>query len=173
LDKKSLTIKIAGNQLAALRNEKGLNQEDLGEKIGYSTQTINNWEAKKYFKIPIEVGKTLAKILEISIDDLINVKTTNIISEDGPVYGKSDLKDLIIDLQKQLLKANTELAEAKSALSSKDNFINTLDERILQFKEYIKDNNVKVVALMDLVQHLTGKVDELNKKIETLIANQN
>ncbi|HHX0206257.1 TPA: helix-turn-helix domain-containing protein, partial [Enterococcus faecalis] len=35
---------IIGTQIASLRSTRGMTQEELANKLGYSKQTISNWE---------------------------------------------------------------------------------------------------------------------------------
>lgn len=39
-----MSNEVIGKQINKLRNKFGLTQEDLAEKLGYSKQTISNWE---------------------------------------------------------------------------------------------------------------------------------
>ena len=39
-----MDMKTVGNQIAALRKEKGLTQAELGERLGISFQAVSKWE---------------------------------------------------------------------------------------------------------------------------------
>lgn len=72
---KNKFIVISGLHLKALRESKGLNQDDLAPKIGRARQTIVTWEGKPKVKIEIDVAVKLAKVLDVPIEDLTKDKT--------------------------------------------------------------------------------------------------
>ena len=59
-----------GNHIKHYRNEKGLSQEELAERVYVSRQTISNWENNKSYP-DINSIVLLSEIFEISIDNLI------------------------------------------------------------------------------------------------------
>lgn len=59
-----------GNQIKHYRNEKGLSQEELAERVYVTRQTISNWENNKNYP-DINSIVLLREIFEISIDNLI------------------------------------------------------------------------------------------------------
>ena len=59
-----------GNQIKHYRNEKGLSQEELAERVYVTRQTISNWENNKNYP-DINSIVLLSEIFEISIDNLI------------------------------------------------------------------------------------------------------
>lgn len=65
-------------RLLNLRKKNGWSQEELGYKIGVSRQTISKWESGQTTP-ELEKLKNLAKIFEISVDELINEE--NILNE--------------------------------------------------------------------------------------------
>jgi transcriptional regulator with XRE-family HTH domain len=65
-----LDTKKIGIFLKALRNEKGMTQEQLGEKIGVSNKTISRWETGKYMP-PVECLNMLSDIYNISINEIL------------------------------------------------------------------------------------------------------
>ena len=62
--------KIIGNFLKELRNEKGMTQEQLGEKIGVSNKTISRWETGTYMP-PVDCLNMLSDIYNISINEIL------------------------------------------------------------------------------------------------------
>ena len=58
-------------KLISLRKQKGFSQEDLGNKMGVSRQTISKWESGQTNPEMTKL-KDLSKIFEISVDELIN-----------------------------------------------------------------------------------------------------
>ena len=59
-----------GNHIKHYRNEKGLSQEELAERVYVTRQTISNWENNKNYP-DINSIVLLSEIFEISIDNLI------------------------------------------------------------------------------------------------------
>lgn len=66
-----------GENILELRKKKGLSQEQLGEKINVTRQTISNWELNETSPNPEQL-KLLSSVLEVSIDDLLDndIKST-------------------------------------------------------------------------------------------------
>ena len=65
-----MDTKKIGIFLKDLRNEKGMTQEQLGEKIGVSNKTISRWETGKYMP-PVECLNMLSDIYNISINEIL------------------------------------------------------------------------------------------------------
>lgn len=63
-------IKI-GKFIAALRKEKGLTQEQLGEKLGVTNKTISRWENGNYMP-DVEMLSLLSKEFGVSINELVS-----------------------------------------------------------------------------------------------------
>ena len=63
-------IKI-GKFIAALRKEKGMTQEQLGEKLGVTNKTISRWENGNYMP-DVEMLSLLSKEFDVSINELIS-----------------------------------------------------------------------------------------------------
>ena len=59
-----------GDKILELRKKHGLSQEELGEKIDVTRQTISNWELGETSPNPDQL-KLLSKELNISIDELL------------------------------------------------------------------------------------------------------
>ena len=69
---------MLGENILKLRKKNGLSQEQLGEKINVTRQTISNWELGETAPNPEQL-KLLSQSLNISIDELLdNNVTTNI-----------------------------------------------------------------------------------------------
>lgn len=65
---------MSGARLRELREEKRLNQDDLGDEAGVSRQTVNAWEKKTTIKMGTDVAQKIAKVLGVTIKDLTFVK---------------------------------------------------------------------------------------------------
>ncbi len=65
-----MDTKKIGTFLKELRNENGMTQEQLGEKIGVSNKTISRWETGNYMP-PVDCLKMLSEIYHISINEIL------------------------------------------------------------------------------------------------------
>ena len=64
------------NNLSSLRKEKGMNQTELGEKVGVSRQTISLIERGDYSP-SIVVALSLARVFEVKVEDIFNLEEIN------------------------------------------------------------------------------------------------
>ncbi len=69
-----------GNNILKLRKKKGISQEQLGEKINVTRQTISNWELGETSPNPEQL-KLLSKELNVSIDELLDNDIKTVIEE--------------------------------------------------------------------------------------------
>ena len=69
-----------GQNILNLRKKSGLSQEQLGEKVNVTRQTISNWELEETAPNPDQL-KLLSKALNASVDDLID----------------NDIKDILVE----------------------------------------------------------------------------
>lgn len=63
-----------GMMISALRKEKGMTQLELAEKMGVTDKAVSKWERDLSFPDINSIPK-LAEIFEISIDELMQIKT--------------------------------------------------------------------------------------------------
>ncbi len=68
------TIKI-NEQIAFLRKQKGLTQEELANMLGVTNQAVSKWESAQCCP-DVQLLPNLAKIFDVSIDELIGYKST-------------------------------------------------------------------------------------------------
>ena len=61
---------MLGENILKLRKKSGLSQEQLGEKVNVTRQTISNWELNETTPNPEQL-KLLSKALNVSIDELL------------------------------------------------------------------------------------------------------
>lgn len=57
------------NNLSSLRKEKGMNQTELGEKVGVSRQTISLIERGDY-NPSVMVALSLARVFKVKVEDI-------------------------------------------------------------------------------------------------------
>ena len=67
-----------GQNIMELRKKNGLSQEQLGEKVNVTRQTISNWELEETQPNPDQL-KLLSKALNVSVDDLIDNDIQNVV----------------------------------------------------------------------------------------------
>lgn len=60
-----------GKFIAALRKERGLTQEQLGERLGVTNKTVSRWETGSYMP-PIDTLLELSRVLDISLNELLS-----------------------------------------------------------------------------------------------------
>ena len=60
-----------GRLIAVLRKERGLTQQQLGEKLGVTGRTVSRWETGKYMP-DLGVLQELAAFLGVSVDTLLS-----------------------------------------------------------------------------------------------------
>lgn len=80
--------------LQRLRKDRGMSQEELGEKLGVSRQTISKWEGASAYPDMLNLV-TISRFFEISVDELISGKkdaeavlpeSEQIVEEKKPVF---------------------------------------------------------------------------------------
>ncbi len=69
-----------GKKILELRKEKNFSQEELAEKIDVTRQTISKWELGETSP-DISQAKKLSNIFNVSLDELVNNDTKDIIME--------------------------------------------------------------------------------------------
>ena len=86
-----------GEKILNLRKKNGLSQEELGEKINVTRQTISNWELGETSP-NVEQLKLLSKELNVSIDELLDNDIQNVVVE--KVSNTEKLAGLILKIIK-------------------------------------------------------------------------
>ncbi len=86
-----------GENIYKLRKEKNLSQEQLGEQIKVTRQTISNWELNETSP-NTEQLKLLSKAFNISIDELLNNDIKTILVE--KVSNTEKLAGIVIKILK-------------------------------------------------------------------------
>ncbi len=86
-----------GENILKLRKQKGLSQEQLGEIVDVTRQTISNWELGITYPNPEQL-KLLSKALNISIDELLDNDIKNRLEE--KISNTEKLAGIIIKILK-------------------------------------------------------------------------
>ena len=90
---------MLGDKILKLRKKQGLSQEQLGEEVRVTRQTISNWELNETSPNPIQL-KLLSKALNISIDELLYNETKNLLKQ--KVSKTEELAGIIIKILKAI-----------------------------------------------------------------------
>ncbi len=88
---------MLGKNILKLRKQAGLSQEELGEKINVTRQTISNWELNETAPNPEQL-KLLSKVLDVSIDDLLNNERKEVLA--NKISNTEKLAGIIIKILK-------------------------------------------------------------------------
>ena len=86
-----------GKNIAKYRKEKGLTQEELGEKLGVTNQAVSKWESE--VSMPdVMLLPEIATALNISLDDLYGIvkvsEGTSVSADDFPSFCRQKLIEL-------------------------------------------------------------------------------
>ena len=88
---------MLGENILKLRKRQGLSQEQLGELVNVTRQTISNWELNETTPNPGQL-KLLSKALNVSIDELLNNDVKNVLVE--KISNTEKLAGMIIKILK-------------------------------------------------------------------------
>lgn len=88
---------MLGEKILKLRKKQGLSQEQLGEQVNVTRQTISNWELGETAPNPEQL-KLLSKALNVSIDELLDNEIKSILEE--KVSNTEKLAGIIIKILK-------------------------------------------------------------------------
>lgn len=86
-----------GERIFNLRKRNGFSQEQLGEKVNVTRQTISNWELGETSPNPEQL-KLLSKVLSVSIDELLDNEVKDVLVE--KVSNTEKLASIIIKILK-------------------------------------------------------------------------
>ncbi|MGN0436804.1 MAG: helix-turn-helix domain-containing protein, partial [Wujia sp.] len=62
-----------GKFIAELRKEKGLTQEQFGDKVGVTNKTVSRWETGTYLP-PADVLLSISEMFHVSINEILSGK---------------------------------------------------------------------------------------------------
>lgn len=68
-----MDLKQIGIFLAQLRKERGLTQEQLGEKLGVSNKTVSRWENGNYLP-PVDALQMLSEFYGLTINEILSAR---------------------------------------------------------------------------------------------------
>lgn len=90
-----------GIKLKNQRTERGISQQTLAEKSGISLRTIQNYESGQRHPANINIVKSIASALDVSVEYLLDDKSRYIIdaAEKGGENAAADIDRLLSDIQ--------------------------------------------------------------------------
>lgn len=86
-----------GKRIAQLRKEKGLTQEDLSKLMEVSAQAVSKWENDQTCPDIASLPK-LARILGVSVDELLSGKEETQLAKVLPPEERKDMKEMMLRL---------------------------------------------------------------------------
>ena len=86
-----------GEQLRRAREEKGMTQQALAEKLFVSRQSVSRWECGDRYP-DLLTTKKISEILEVSLDDLLSGKEMEKVVERNPVIENKVANNIMIAL---------------------------------------------------------------------------
>jgi transcriptional regulator with XRE-family HTH domain len=85
-----------GKRIWMLRRQKGLKQDELADKMGVSPQAVSKWENDQTCP-DISLLPELAKILEVSVDELLSGKQESApVVQIVPETQRKDIRDMVL-----------------------------------------------------------------------------
>ena len=84
-----------GRRIAQLRREKGLTQEELSQKMEVSAQAVSKWENDQTCPDIASLPK-LAKILGVTVDELLSGKEDAPVAQVLPPEERKDIKEMML-----------------------------------------------------------------------------
>ena len=119
-----------GQRVKAVRNQLGLTQAELGERMGTSRVTINNIE-RSLQKTPIDFLIRLAELSQRSIDSILDFSPPveggqiNRLLEDSAMAGGADqvigIKAHIAKLEDKIKERDRQIAQLRQKLTDLEN----------------------------------------------------
>jgi transcriptional regulator with XRE-family HTH domain len=107
------TVKT-GLFLKELRKERGLTQEQLGEKVGVTNKTVSRWETGNYMP-PVECLSILSDLYGVSINEIVSGK--RLAAEELPDAAEDNLKNAL-ELSEQSYKKTERRLTVSMAVST-------------------------------------------------------
>lgn len=94
-----------GNRVGMLRRQKGMKQEELAEKLGVTPQAVSKWENDQTCP-DIGLLPKLARILGVSVDELLTGKTAEPEVKLLPEEQRRDMKDMMLRITVDSVKGD-------------------------------------------------------------------
>lgn len=118
-----------GSRLKAIRNQRGLTQRKLAEEIGKSVQAVSSYERNSQIP-PIEVMISIADVLNVSLDYLVDRQSVNTYSFCNLKSIHKEILDLLQDEFASPSRKRSHLSDRQSLIFEKLLMLFVLPEHI-------------------------------------------
>jgi transcriptional regulator with XRE-family HTH domain len=108
-DERAFFVQL-GAQVAELRKAQGITQIQMAETLGVSQQTVNSYEVARR-RIPVSALPILAKVLTVSIDELLGETVQETNGKRGPVSKLQQQIDRVSQLPRSKQKFVIEMID--------------------------------------------------------------
>ncbi len=109
-DERAFFVEL-GARIAELRKAQRITQIQMAETLGVSQQTVNSFEVARR-RVPASALITLAKLFDISVDELLGEKNNKAINKRGPTSKLQRQVDRVSLLPRSKQKFVIEMIEA-------------------------------------------------------------
>ena len=118
-----------GSRLKAIRQQRGLTQKKLAEEIGKSVQAVSSYERNSQIP-PIEVMISIADVLNVSLDYLVDRQPVNTYSFCNLKSIHKEILDLLQDEFASPSRKRSHLSDRQSLIFEKLLMLFVLPEHI-------------------------------------------
>ena len=139
--------KLIGSRIRQRREQLGLRQEDLGDRLSLNKSTINRYESGEVQKIKIPVLQALARILDVD-PNWLALKTDDMGFFPESVFSYSDVVP-IPNMAKVPLLGNIACGEPILAAENLDGFVNAPENIGADFALTCKGDSMIGARIMD------------------------
>lgn len=138
---------MIGNNLMKLRKKQGFSQQEVADLLQVSRQTISNWELDQGSPT-IDKAKELAKIYDVSLDDLVghNVEVISSSKNESKILKNLIGKICKIDCEETMLYLDSPIKDVFVILDVNDKWLKVKYER----KTGLTLKKEEVIKLIDL-----------------------
>ena len=124
-----------GSRLKAIRNQRGLTQKKLAEEIGKSVQAVSSYERNSQIP-PIEVMISIADVLNVSLDYLVDRQCINTYSFCNLKSSHKEILELLQDEFASPTKGSPQFSDRQSLILNKLLMLFALPEHIDSTLDY-------------------------------------
>ena len=133
---------MLGENILKLRKSKGLSQEQLGEQVQVTRQTISNWELGETAPNPEQL-KLLSKALDTSIDELVENDVKGVLMQ--KVSNTEKLEGIVINILKVIgiliiISILFTIVSIVAFTAVRQNVSITHEKTIIGIEDYVGDN---------------------------------
>jgi transcriptional regulator with XRE-family HTH domain len=150
-----MDINIFRYRLESFRNQLGMKQKDLADKLGISTSYFNAWEKGRDNKLPrLDQLLKLCEILKKTPNDFLLEEPEKAWTVHSNVGEKSYTSSMLNDIRRQLVSE-------KQLVDSQKETIEAQKETIASLHDQIKNTKDVAQLLQEVVKQQTKKVEQL------------